>query len=184
MIYFKWFLLSLFNLIFKYLIAWPLTPIVVLFTNRNGWLPSWLFWFQTPDNSLDGDSGWKNESRPYLIENNSYQRYINRCYWLWRNSLYGFNESVLAIDASYKKIKYSVIGDESVSNIPGKSGLVKRYLHLDGKLIAFHWYYVQQLKHWPKKCLRISLGWKLFGYKNSRANKIHMALSIGINKYA
>jgi hypothetical protein len=50
----KWALLSLFNLVLKYGIAWPLTPVIVLFAKPNGWLPDWLFWFQTNDASLDG----------------------------------------------------------------------------------------------------------------------------------
>ena len=33
-----------------------LAPIVVLFTDNDGWLPSWLWWWQTPDNSIDGDA--------------------------------------------------------------------------------------------------------------------------------
>lgn len=38
MIYVKWFLLVIFNLLLKYCIAWPLTPVIVLFANKNGWL--------------------------------------------------------------------------------------------------------------------------------------------------
>lgn len=34
-----------------------LTPLVVLFADKDGWLPSWLWWWQTPDNSIDGDAG-------------------------------------------------------------------------------------------------------------------------------
>jgi len=192
MIYIKWFLLSLFNLIFKYLIAWPLTPVVVLFADKTGWLPVWLWWFQTPDNSLDGDQGWKTESRWFLNESNRFKRYINRTAWLWRNSLYGFNESVLAIHVSGDQIFYAIAGDDKVSNIPGHSGSVTRYLYerkyqngimKKGKMIAFHYYYVRQLKHFPKKCLRISIGWKLFGYNLPAKSSHHLALSIGLNKF-
>ena len=34
-----------------------LTPLVVLFADKDGWLPSWLWWWwQTHDSPIDGDS--------------------------------------------------------------------------------------------------------------------------------
>jgi hypothetical protein len=57
------------------------------------------------------------------------------------------------------------IGDETIQNThPGKSGLVRRYLRRDGKIAAFQWYYVRQWKWFPDRCIRINLGWKLWGY--------------------
>lgn len=46
------------------------------------WLPRWLWWFQTPDNSLLGDGGHA-ERWDHRI---SYARMVA---WLWRNPAYG-----------------------------------------------------------------------------------------------
>lgn len=163
MIYLKWFVLMLLDLLIKYLIAWPLTPLIVLFADDDGKLPNWLYWFGTPDNSLDGDLGWRTESRPYIQEHSPYQRYINRCHWLWRNSTYGFGEQVLGIKYDRSAMAVWIDGDQRVSNgPPGVSGLVKRLLYCNGKVIAFQWYYIRQYKRWPDKCIRINIGWKLW----------------------
>ena len=96
--------MSLFTGILRYLIYLPLfilatiatyilAPVLVLFA-KDGWLPSWCWWFQTWDNSLDGDIGWQTEHRPWLdtpySELNSVQLWVCRFMWLWRNPAYGF----------------------------------------------------------------------------------------------
>jgi len=55
------------------LISYPLAPIVVLFASKEGWLPKWLWWFQTPDNPVDGDRDWKNLYRPFKKENTRFK---------------------------------------------------------------------------------------------------------------
>lgn len=50
-------------------------------------LPIWLSWFDTPDNSLLGDSRW-------MADHSG--GYWSMVCWLYRNSLYGFKWSVLA----------------------------------------------------------------------------------------
>jgi hypothetical protein len=183
LIYGKWLLLVVLNLILKYFLAWPLTPIVVLFTKSNGWLPNCLYWFQTNDNSIDGDEGWISGTRPFKI-NTGFRCYINRCFWLWRNSLYGFNESVLSL--TYPPIRdHEIVGDERVSNSPGFSGTVKRYLYgTNHKLLAFQFYYIKQLKRWPNKCIRINLGWKLWNVKDMNAKKAHIVLAAWVNRFS
>lgn len=171
MIYIKWFLLLIVNLFAQYAINFPLAPVIVLFADDAGWLPNWLYWFQTPDNPLDGDPGWKTENRPYLNEANKYQRWVNRFHWLWRNSVYGFSEQVLGVPYWVLCDTLWVDGDPNVSNgPPGKSGIVRRYLTRDREnnrvpeIIAFQWYYIRQFKRWPDKCIRINIGWKLWSY--------------------
>jgi hypothetical protein len=57
-----------------------------------------------------------------------------------------------------------VVTDPTIKNThPGKSGLVRRYIRRNGKVIVFHWYYIRQWKTWPDRCIRINLGWKLWG---------------------
>lgn len=155
------------DLAFKYLVAWPLTPLVVLFVNKEGELPNWLYWFTTPDNPKLEDAGWIKESRPFLQQKNRFQRYVNRCFWLWRNSGYGFSESVMAIHYQPED-ELVVKGDPNVSNgPPGVNGLVIRYLYRNKKLIAVQFYYVRRYKHFlTKKCIRVNVGWKLWSRPN------------------
>ena len=82
-----------------------LAPIVVLFASKEGWLPNWLWWFQTPDNSLDGDNGWKAQTKP---------GYLTRVRWLWRNSMYGFAIGVLGVQVQPGD-RIEVQGDPKVS---------------------------------------------------------------------
>lgn len=159
MMYIKYWLLVPITLITR-IVNFPLAPVVVLFASDDGWLPRGLWWFQTPDNPLDGDIGWINEHRPYNPEQSKFQRWVNRWRWLWRNSFYGFGYSVKGFSVK-PGFKYSAIGDEAVSNRPYHAGLVRRYLRNgDGKRY-FQFYYVRA---WTKKrCIRVNLGWKLWG---------------------
>jgi hypothetical protein len=168
MIYLKWLFLLVINLVTN-LISLPLAPIVVLFANKDGWLPRWLLWFQTPDNTLDGDIGWMLENKPYRPENNHYQRWINRFHWLWRNRLYGFSRSVLSVTFNPSTNQILTSGDDTIGNGPaGKSGwLYKRLMRSSDKnpykerIVGFEFYYIRQYKRWPTKCIRVLIGWKL-----------------------
>jgi len=85
---------SIFNLILSFPIGYPLALILPLFAlDKEGWLdnqsrwgngprlPSWLNWFMTPDNSLDGDANFEQ------INGISYWSKVK---WLWRNPAYSF----------------------------------------------------------------------------------------------
>ena len=77
------------------LIAYVLSPVLPLFA-KDGWLPSWLSWFQTPDASINGDSGWTDTTKHPWI--NLLPVYFRQVFWLIRNPSYGFNSTVLATD--------------------------------------------------------------------------------------
>jgi hypothetical protein len=75
-------------------LTFPLAFILVIFKeNKEGWLNngiSWgtgprlfklISWWQTPDNSLDGDAGWQAKHS---------HSWWSRVQWLWRNPFYGF----------------------------------------------------------------------------------------------
>lgn len=163
MMYLRYFLLATLSILGKVLNL-PLAPLVVLFASEEGWLPKWLSWFQTPDNSLEGDRGWKTEHRPFKVVNSRFKRWWNRTRWLHRNSMYGFAISVLGADLS-KAETVLITGNPKVSNRPLVEGLVIRRVYLNGKPRYFQWYYV---KRWSKtRCIRINLGWKLWGSKPS-----------------
>jgi len=165
--YFKYFLLVLVNLFVSAMNIF-LAPIVVLFADKSGWLPKWLWWFQTPGDSLDGSRGWKNGKRWFKVEDNKFKRWVNRFAWLYRNSMYGFCIDVLGArtkDTDTLLIK----GDPLTSNRPIHSGLITYVLLRNNKPVYFQWYYVKQ---WSKtRCIRINLGWKLWGYlENTNGN--------------
>ena len=74
-------------------IAFVLAPLYVPLANKDGWLPEWLIWFQTQDNSLD--AGWKIQGNfgTYLQDGTvptGWTLYKYRVQWVWRNTAYGF----------------------------------------------------------------------------------------------
>ena len=148
--------------IFVTILSYVLAPLVVLFANRDGWLPNWLWWFQTPDNSLDGDFGWRTEHKwfkEYL--DRGWRRWVNRFRWLWRNPAHGFKNSVLGF---IPKGGYGYLsrGQYNVSNRPLVEGLVRRNIWNPDGRGAFQIYFVWS---WSAKyCFRINLGWKLWHY--------------------
>ncbi len=57
-------------------IALCLAPFLPAFATSENVLPKWLSWFQTPDASLDGDSGWMREFKlPKTIQRNEFNGY-------------------------------------------------------------------------------------------------------------
>ena len=171
MVYIKWFILLIVNLVTN-LLSLPLAPFVALFANDAGWLPKYLYYFQTQDNPIDGDEGFKTLYAPYIPVKNKYQRWRNRTAWLWRNKLYYFSYKVLSVRYNTLKDTFILInsGNDGVGNGvvgvsgSGKSGLSVAKLYKNGKMIAFKYYYIRQYKRYPDKCIRILLGWKLPGY--------------------
>lgn len=88
----KWALLAPVSL-FMAVFARLLCPVLPLFADDEGYLPEWLWWFQTPFDTLDGDSGsW--ERHPGT---GKWQTYWRRVCWLWRNAAYGFDMRVCGI---------------------------------------------------------------------------------------
>lgn len=151
----KFILLIPLNLIMLVL-AFMLAPILPLFANENGWLPNYLNWFQTPDNSLDGDSGFE------IVFPKTMNRYLRRVLWLLRNPLYGFDHDVLGIKLQKDDV-IKLSGNEKTSNEPLNEGYVVRKLYRDDKVIAFQFYFVKAYNLFGLRCIRINLGWKLWG---------------------
>ena len=158
MVYLKWFLFLIPSLAFD-VIGRLLTPVVVLFASDDGWLPEWLSWFQTPDNSLDGDRGHKER---WGTSTEAWPTYVRRVAWLWRNCGYGFNINVIGFKHQEGDVK-EVIGDEAVGDKTGVSGTCRWKVFREGKLVCFQIYYVKHYKifgHW--KCVRAGCGWKIW----------------------
>ena len=155
MVYLKWAALigpSFFMAILGRILA----PILPLFADTEGWLPDWLWWFQTPDNPLDGDAAhWE-----------PWSTYARRVAWCWRNVAYGFDISVLGVEVrSTDDLIFD--GDRDVGAKPPRSGWQWKKVVRDGRAIAFQLYGVQQYRFWPERCLRVNLGWKLFDFEDA-----------------
>ena len=161
----KWFLLapvSTFMAVFARLIC----PILPLFANEEGWLPKWLWWFQTPFDSLDGDHhSW--ERHPGT---GKWQTYWRRVCWLWRNAAYGFDMRVCGIKVNPDSDNIMHEGNPDIGDNTGISGLCKWFAYRKGELIAWQWYFC---KHYTifgfKKCVRIGFGWKIWNDEKLRS---------------
>lgn len=111
-------------------IAWVITPLLPLFAVlRDGWsdnhnvraveprLPSWLSWFDTPDNSLFGDKSWRSKHDG---------GYWSQVAWLYRNSLYGFKWTVLSREVQTDR---EVVGSTDINYHTNKYGSLFIYQH-------------------------------------------------------
>lgn len=140
------------------LVALVVTPILPLFArdeygpinNRNAYateprLPSWLFWFMTPDNSLYGDNKWKLTRR--------FAGYWSQVAWLYRNKLYGFAWSVLSAPVNPGQLWFS--GDLTI----GRSKPGALYVSMGD-----YWQYKSVRKLPFGYALMLNFGWLLDAY--------------------
>lgn len=122
----RWFLYSCAVLVAEVL-ALILAPILPLFAvHRFGpWdnnsqtamghrLPKWLAWFDTPDNSLEGDHNWQAAHFPVT--------YWSMVGWLLRNRAYGFKWSVLSAPMVGERV---IEGDPLINYHTGRYGTLK-----------------------------------------------------------
>ena len=155
----KWALLAPVSL-FMAVFARLLCPILPLFANEEGYLPSWLWWFQTPFDSLDGDS----DSRERHPGKGKLATYWRRVCWLWRNAGYGFDMRVCGIEVKPDTDNIMIEGDPDIGDDPHQhEGTCTWIAYRKGKPIAWQWMYI---KHYEllgiHKCVRIGFGWKIW----------------------
>ena len=129
-------------------------------------LPTWLRWFQTPDNSLYGDTGWKLEHCP-----DYWGCYLGMVMWIMRNPANYFRLNVLGA-----KVKYGdpvkVWGDPLTAD--------------DEKMFHSGWVFIRVGRYWclytvipwmPGRYMDIEFGWALreyIGKSMSPENKNHI----------
>lgn len=142
------------NLIVAF-IAVILSPILPLFASEDGWLPTWLWWFQTPDAPIDGDSGWKDlYKHPYV---NKLSRYLRRVLWLCRNPSYGFNWTILASKPLPKEWTYE--GDLDCDNsVLSNTRKVTKITVFCGEY--FHKRYYRKIGS-TNRCFQLNYGWNM-----------------------
>ena len=145
------------------LIAVILAPVMPLFSVQKLWwcdnhsyqavgpvLPSWLNWFMTPDNTLDGDA---------TFEKINGISYWSKVKWLWRNPAYSFALRYLN-NPYYTKVS----GDPTIKdNDNAKKGwcLVKA-----NGLFQFRW--VQPIGF--SRCIYANFGWNVIGLVDPNVN--------------
>jgi hypothetical protein len=155
MIYVWWLVLVPFNLLITILTI-ILSPVLPLFsTNQYGpldnngdvgfgpRLPGWLSWFQTPDNSLDGDATFKLLNPP---------SYLSKIKWLRRNPAY-------SVGVQYLKGPYetSFRGDPTIKdNDNARAGWC--FVRANG---LFQLKLIMPIGF--KVCLYCNFGWNIMG---------------------
>lgn len=156
----------------KYVALLPIWLIVTLFGHAFNWffvlfakdakLPRVLSYFDTPDNTLDGDIGFRTKHAPFKGDQTGIKRYINRVAWLHRNCAYGFRWSVLAFKADAHAV-LNIYGDGlATDNKPLREGCyVKTLTNPDGKSC---WQFYMVLRRSEKKLMEVNLGWKIWDY--------------------
>lgn len=156
MIYIKYILLVPISLVFT-LIALITAPLMVLFAEqRDGWLdngsiwgigprlPTWLNWFMTPDNSLDGD---------YTFQQVNGRSYWSKVKWLWRNPAYSFALVNLCVPYTTE-----VLGDKTIKdNDNAKEGWC--LVHANG---LFQFTCVKRIFS-SSRCIYVNMGWNIRG---------------------
>lgn len=113
-------------------------------------LPSLLSWFDTSDNSLYGDGGWKTEHCPY------YRSYFGMVRWLWRNGGHNFNYRVLGAPDN-ELWRYCT------TRLPGEY----YWKRSDG-----YWLYRRYFDLFAGRRLEVFLGWNLFGVVHGRCKLV------------
>lgn len=154
MIYIKYVILVLLSLPMN-ILALILAPVLpLLATNSYGWndnhcyqgygprLPNWLSWFQTPDNSLDGD---------FTFEQINGRGYLSQVKWLIRNPLYAF--AVKYPESPYECMVY---GDKTIKdNDNAKEGIC--FVTANN---LFQFRYIKQIPY-TNRCILVNFGWNI-----------------------
>jgi hypothetical protein len=136
------------------LIAVILAPILPLFAVQKLWwcdnhsyqavgpvLPTWLNWFMTPDNTLDGDATFQ------AINGIDY---IAKVKWLWRNPAYSFALRYIDGNPVYWK------GDKTIKdNDNAKEGWL--YVNSCGLL---QFVYIKRIFS-TSRCIYVNCGWNI-----------------------
>jgi len=139
-------------------IAIPAAFVLPFFANKEGWLPRWLWWFQTPDNSLNGDQGWQTQHWQWRYKlPKPLCTYVGQMGWLLRNRAYGFKWTVISAPVVQKALGYR--GDITIKNRDhAKAGVVHCWMNQ-------YWQYKRITRiGQSQKCIMLNFGWQLDNY--------------------
>lgn len=171
----KYIFLVIVDLLFG-IIARAISPITSLFVDKEGNLPAFLYWFQTPDSNMfgvDGDAGFAEENKDNV--DTYWGRWWTCLKWQWRNTAQGFSTYVCGLDDN------SLIIDEKEWEDSDDLTHEKRIAYYeDGKPAGF------EFKGGWKWCsifyFRWRIGWK-FNFAASRGYDLPAQLVFSINPF-
>lgn len=119
MIVLKWLDLLPFDMAMK-VVGLIAAPFVSLFVDKNGFLPNWLAWFETPDSNMFGYTGDMGFWEDHCLDTKTWLgRWWVCTLWQWRNTSHGFSVYVLGVDDR---------GKELVTKWESGEGDLKKYL--------------------------------------------------------
>ena len=145
------------------LIGYCINPILPIFADSEGNLPSWLRWFQTYDSTLDGQEPRFIESTSWLrdgnVAKNAICTYVLRVMWLYRNNAYGFAYSVLGA-----KAPFTTISEEGVNPSDRNPAIEGSYFTTFEDAEGVQYFQYKLVKDRGNgKCYEASIGWKTSG---------------------
>lgn len=159
MIYLKWFVLAVLDLLLTLTVV-VAAPIIALFTREQPYGKpeyTWGWLWGTYDNPPQGDEGYVAKRALFLGATTGLKGYVNRVMWMFRNPLYGFSK-IMSIKYS-DTYKITTTGNPDISDKYKIPGHMLTLLKDGDKLIGFEYYLV---KPWSNtKDLRVRLGWKI-----------------------
>ena len=145
------------------LVGFTINPILPLFADSEGNLPSWLRWFQTYDSTLDGKEPRFIDSTSWLRDGNVAKNfictYVLRVMWLYRNNAYGFAYSILGGTAPFRTL--SEEGTNTSDRAPAIEGSYFTVFEDAEGVQYFQYKFVKDRGN--GKCYEASIGWKPSG---------------------
>jgi hypothetical protein len=145
------------------LIGYTLNPLLPLFADSEGNLPSYLRWFQTYDSTLDGkeprfiaSTSWFRDGD---VAKNALCTYILRVMWLYRNNAYGFAYSILGGKSPFRTL--SEDGVNPSDRAPAIEGSYFTVFEDTEGVQYFQYKFVKDRGN--GKCYEASIGWKPSG---------------------
>lgn len=155
------------------LAGYLINPVLPLFANAVGKLPTWLSWFGQHDSTLDGAEIRFITStfryRNYFGQpKNKRCRYWLRVLWLYRNNAYGFSYSVLGAKGPFTEL--SADGILPADRYPAREGRHLQIVQGADGTDYFQYRYVKDRGN--GKCFEARIGWKFNDLADSRAQLV------------
>lgn len=150
------------------------SPIIALFIGRDGYLPWWLSWFQTPDNPAIGDAAFQRNQMAWTLKLPAWlARYCLGVGWALRNPAYGYDQ--WAGFVASRQLIYTASGNEQVNLFRSANGqctviegyVFRQVIAADGK----DYFQLTILRRWSaSRAWRISFGWTLSAWDRRPGN--------------
>ena len=144
------------------LVGFTINPILPIFADSEGNLPTWLRWFQTYDSTLDGQEPRFIDATSWLrtdgVAKNFICTYVLRVMWLYRNNAYGFAYSILGCTPT------KTISEDGVNPSDRAPAIEGSYFTTFEDAEGVKYFQYKFVKDRGNgKCFEASIGWKPSG---------------------